>query len=43
MLSNKTGLSRFKMIKIIPNIMYDHNSMKLKDNNRRKARKLTNM
>ena len=43
MLSNKTGLSRFKKIKIIPNIIHDDNSMKLKDNNKRKARKLTNM
>lgn len=42
MIGYKTILSKLKKIEIKPNIFSDHNVMKLKFNNRRKAEECTN-
>ena len=43
MIDHKTHLSKCKKLEIIPSISSDHNSMKLKINNRRKTRKFRYM
>lgn len=43
MSGQKTSLNKFKRVKIIPNIFYDHSGMKLEINGRRKTGKLINV
>ena len=43
MTSQKTSLSTFKKMEIIPSIFSDHNGIKLEVSSRRKVRKFTNM
>jgi len=42
-LGHKTGLNKFKKIKIIPCPFSDHNAMKLEVNRRKKSAKTTNI
>lgn len=37
MLDHKTGLNKYNMIKIILNILSDHNKIKIEFNNRRET------
>lgn len=43
MLGHKTGLNKFNKIEIIPSIISGHDALKLENNYKKKAGKITNM